>query len=166
MTDDLRASAFRFLTHVQTGPDCWEWTGAGNTAGYGVFRGSLGISAHAHRAAYRLFVGDIPAGLLVCHHCDNRRCVRPDHLFLGTALDNMRDAQAKGRMARGERNGWATQPARMPRGRSRRRLTNRQVGEVRAMLGEGLPGSEIARTFGVDTSTVSRIKTGSRRRAA
>lgn len=72
--------------------NCWEWLGSLTSDGYGVRRGKL-----AHRAAYEYFVGPIPKGLFVCHTCDNRKCVRAAHLFIGTAGDNNRDRAAKGR---------------------------------------------------------------------
>jgi len=79
------------------GPGCWEYRDwAVNHNGYG----RLWVGGHtvaAHRFAWELAYGPIPHGMQVCHHCDNRRCVRPDHLFLGTALDNARDRDTKGR---------------------------------------------------------------------
>jgi hypothetical protein len=78
--------------------ECWNWTKAVNNTGRGhVRRGKR--TALAHRVAWELTFGPIPTGMDVCHHCDNGLCGRPDHLFLGTAKDNMRDAAAKGRMA-------------------------------------------------------------------
>lgn len=80
---------------------CWEWTGTLDAYGYGVLTVSTTLSpsrkAKAHRLAWELAAGPIPPGLHVLHRCDNRRCVRPDHLFLGDQRDNMRDALAKGR---------------------------------------------------------------------
>lgn len=165
MDDQLRLLAIRFLKHVRTGSGCWEWVGA-RSQGYGAFASEHGLPERAHRVSYRLFVADIPAGAVICHHCDNRSCVRPDHLFPGTQLDNMRDAQQKGRMARGARNGWTTSPGRMPRGRARTRITDDQVREVRRRLANGEMGSHIARSLNINYATVSRIKNGSRRAAA
>lgn len=89
----------QLMARVEITPSCWLWTGArrGNR-GYGKAR-YHGIAMYAHRAFYREFVGDIPDGLFVCHRCDNTRCVNPSHLFVGSALDNNRDAVAKGRHA-------------------------------------------------------------------
>lgn len=78
------------------GDGCWEWCGSRVGAGYGRLIVE-GQAIGAHRLAYEVFVGPIPDGLWVLHHCDNPPCVNPDHLFLGTALDNTRDMLAKGR---------------------------------------------------------------------
>lgn len=74
---------------------CWEWKGATHEFGYGRID-----NQQAHRVSWRIHFGDIPNGLGVLHQCDNPPCTRPDHLFLGTPLDNSKDAVAKGRMKR------------------------------------------------------------------
>jgi len=75
---------------------CWEWQRARFKSGYGAIRVDRKATT-THRVAYRLWVGEIPAGMFVLHRCDNCRCVNPAHLFLGTHHDNMKDATAKGR---------------------------------------------------------------------
>jgi hypothetical protein len=81
--------------------DCWLWTASLTTVGYGKFAigkdGRRAILQDAHRVAWTLTNGEIPDGQWVLHRCDNRRCVRPDHLFLGTATDNNVDMASKGR---------------------------------------------------------------------
>lgn len=93
----------RFWNRVNKSQDgCWEWTGSKIPTGYGhlMFHN---IQTYAHRVSWTLCVGEIPEGLCVLHHCDNPCCVRPDHLFLGTMLDNMHDRDAKGRNNKGKR---------------------------------------------------------------
>jgi hypothetical protein len=108
----------RFWEKVRKGRGCWLWMGTRSTQGYGQLKPpKKRPTIMAHRFAYELLVGPIPSGLLVCHRCDNPPCVRPDHLFLGTPLDNTLDAKAKGRLATGDRSGPRLHPERLARGK-------------------------------------------------
>lgn len=142
----------RFWSMVSPEPNtgCWLWIGSLNTSGYGAFR--LAGMNKAHRIAWVLTNGPIPAGLCVCHRCDNRTCVNPGHLFLGTTADNTADMKRKGR-------------ARAPHGEQSHaaKLTEDQVREVRATHVRGSPDfgySAFARRFGVTRQAIRYIVTG------
>lgn len=91
----------RFWSKVEKTKGCWNWSAATFHHGYGCFGVKVADgkykTRYAHRLAYEELVGPIVDGLFVLHKCDNRRCVNPEHLFLGTQVDNMRDCSAKGR---------------------------------------------------------------------
>ena len=90
----------RFWSKVDKTDDCWIWTAGRTPQNYGLFYYGPHFYELAHRAAYRLMYGAIPAGHYICHRCDNPPCVNPAHLFLGTAHDNNMDMALKGRHGR------------------------------------------------------------------
>lgn len=143
--------ASRFWRKVKkgAGAECWEWNSWKHN-GYGRFsvnnRGRM-----AHRISYTLLVGIIPDGKLVCHHCDNPGCVRPDHLFVGTQTDNMRDARKKGRMNYDNMFG---------ENHPRAKLTDAKVVQIKNLIQAERPHAEIAEKFGVAYSVISNIKMG------
>lgn len=117
----------RFWSKVDLkGPDdCWEWQASKLPDGYGSFGVRSRVVDKAHRVSWVLKNGPIPDGMSVCHRCDNPPCVNPDHLFLGTQQDNMKDMVSKGRhglhvhperAASGDRNGARVHREKMPRG--------------------------------------------------
>lgn len=121
---------------------CWLWGASVDRSGYGQF-GMLGRCAKSHRVSYALYVGEIPAGMHVCHKCDTPSCVNPSHLFLGTDADNHSDRDRKGRVQRGSKH-------------YRSNLTDE---DIRAIRSAKEPQRVTASKFGVHQSTVSYIKT-------
>ena len=136
----------RFWVKVLKSDGCWLWVGNQDHRGYGRFRiDAQGKMDGAHRAAWFLTYGPVPDGLHVCHHCDNPRCVRPDHLFLGTHDDNMRDMTVKGRGHQGVRNVNA-------------KVTEADVRAIRIRYAAGgVTQKALAEKYGVDHTTVSLI---------
>lgn len=142
----------RFWSKVNLGAGCWEWKGPRAKTGYGTINVN-GMTATAHRVAWILVNGTIPPGLHVLHRCDNPPCVRPDHLFLGTHDDNMRDCSSKGRC------GSTIHPERRPRGERHpgTRLTAELVRQIRALRVEGATCAALARRFGVSRGTIHNV---------
>lgn len=130
---------------------CWLWEKSVNNRGYGLLQCG-GFRGYAHRFSYATFKGDVPAGMHVCHRCDMPICVNPDHLWLGTASDNMRDCVSKSRHASdspdtnyaiGDRQGLS-------------KLTVEDVVAIRSLGGQ-LSQRKIATRFGVTKNAVKLI---------
>jgi hypothetical protein len=132
---------------------CWEWTGCRNRCGYGlighVVKGKKKVLL-AHRVAFAFYVGEIPEKMCVCHTCDNPSCVNPEHLWLGTHAENMRDKSLKGRLGglKGEKH-------------PRAKLSRELVKEIRFLYATGeFSHNGLAETFKVSKAAVYYITTG------
>lgn len=149
------AMAARFWSKVEKTDGCWIWKAARNrSTGYGAFCVVKPYIRGAHRVSYQMVYGPVPPGTVICHHCDNPACVRPDHLFAGTHADNVRDKVAKGRQARGERLNKASQVG----GRNHAaKLTDAQVIEIRERVANGERPTDVAREFGIRYRTLWTI---------
>lgn len=152
--------------------DCWEWQSSRNSLEYGVFAFNVKSKRYhwrAHRLAWTLTNGKIPEGLFVCHSCDNRSCVNPNHLWLGTAQDNTSDMVQKNRHAKGFANGFGTQyrgkrPDLTRRNLERHgKLTDADVSTIKDLRKQGMTYTAIAKLFGVSEAYVSRLVRGLRR---
>jgi hypothetical protein len=145
----------RFLTHIAIGlpNDCWEWEAALGAEGYGAFDWPAEHIQTAHVASYVLFKHHIPKRhgkkkLYVLHTCDNRPCVNPNHLYLGTHRKNMQDRKERGRGIAGERHHQA-------------KLTNDRVRRIRALYIKGkYTASELADKFHVTSRTIFHVVSG------
>lgn len=141
-----------FREKVQKTKSCWLWTGYIDANGYGMAyvgkrHGGGSKSWYAHRFAYVIAHGDVPAGAVVMHTCDNPTCVNPDHLRLGTQAENMREASEKGRM-------------------NSPRPTLRKISEeqVRTIRESNQSSSFFAKLHGVCVSHINRIRRGEKRK--
>ena len=137
----------RFESKFRVTPGCWLWEAGKSTAGYGRFRREgCGQAVMAHRLSYELYIGEIPAGLVVLHACDNPRCVNPHHLSVGSHRDNVLDRVSKKRSFRpiGQLHPHSV-------------LTEEQA---TAIYLDGRKQRLIAADYGIRANHVSQIKTG------
>lgn len=142
----------RFWAKVEKTECCWLWIGGKTSGGYGhLSKGAAGAGfIRASHVSWKIHRGsDVPAGMFVCHHCDNPTCVRPDHLFLGTPADNTADMDAKGRRshmtgARGERNPNA-------------KITATDAAAIRS---DSRPSALLAAEYGMSKSGIKHIRRG------
>lgn len=141
------------------GTPCWVWTKTKDKNGYGRFSLESNRYERAHRLSFKMAFGDFVDGLMILHKCDNPSCVRPDHLFAGTAKDNAIDAAAKGRVATGDRNGSRKHIERRPRGEAHglHKLTDEQVEEIVRCYDSGETIRSLSRRFGVSRTPITRI---------
>lgn len=140
---DTTPPLVRFERKFRVTPGCWPWIGSFNQTGYGAF--SIGYkNILPHRFSYESYCGPIPPGMMILHSCDNRACVNPDHLRVGTHDDNMRDMAERKRVPF---HGGELSPT--------AKLSEVQV---RAIFADPRAGVVIAKEYGVNPSTVSLIK--------
>lgn len=133
-----------FAADVTTG--CWLWNGELSYQGYGLSYWA-GKPQRAHRLSWKIFNGPIPEGEWVLHRCLSRRCINPDHLYLGDHRANMADMVAQGHSLKGEKHGAA-------------KLTEENVREIKRLFAKGIPNTRLGRMFGVATNTIRRIRIG------
>lgn len=143
----------RFWNKVEKTEGCWNWKAHRNKLGYGMFKTASG-SELAHRVSYRMAGRLYDESLCVLHRCDNPRCVNPDHLWLGSRIDNNQDKVNKGRASalHGEDNG-------------RCRISDAQVSEMRTCYEAGSKILDLAEKFCISKSQVWNIVSGRQRGA-
>lgn len=134
----------RFLSHVEKTDTCWLWRGAVKPNGYGemmLFHPKR--CSTTHRISWELFMGPIPAGLCVLHHCDVRNCVNPDHLFLGTRKDNAIDRDMKGRFD------WANRDTAWGNRSGMCKYSEATIASLRQDAAAGFGSRELAERYGM-----------------
>lgn len=139
----------RYINKTDT---CWVWTGDKYGSGYGRLSIGKGKQVRAHRFMYEQLNGKIPDGLFACHSCDNRLCVNPSHIFIGTQKDNMQDCLKKGRHKYKTLKGVDS-----PNSKS----TNDDIIKIRKLFSTGeYYQRELGEMFGISQATVSKIVLG------
>lgn len=140
---ELTAYPEHFWSKVDRSGECWLWKGSRSSNGYGQCYPGRNHT-YTHRYAYCQAVGPIPNGMSVLHRCDTPACVRPDHLFLGTQQDNLRDMVQKGRWSSGQ-----------PR-KGSKLFTSTQIDDICAAYANGASYLGLARQYGCSDSTITR----------
>lgn len=144
------ADRFWSKVDIRSDSECWEWNAYVLNSGYGQI--AVGDKQKkAHRVSWELTNGPIPDGLFVCHKCDNRKCVNPSHLFVGTQKENLADMKSKGRQR--YVSGWKPLPGEQ---NPRAKVTKNQVVEIRSLAGK-IPYKKIGEIFGLSASAVCLI---------
>jgi len=138
----VRTPEENFWEKVDKSKECWEWQAARDKDGYGFFH-HHGKMGKAHRFSWEMHNGPIPEGLQVLHKCDNPRCIRPDHLFVGTNIENVADRTKKRRQPDGERHNEA-------------KVTLKQVQEMRRNGKTGTYKS-IGQRYGLSIAQTAKI---------
>ena len=152
------SAEIKLLKKVKKTRTCWLWQGGTNLAGYGIIC-LWGDTYFAHRASYMIFVGPIPKGKMVLHKCDIPNCIKPKHLYAGTAADNMRDTQERGRAVTGDDH-WTRRNRSQTRGENNSfsKFTNAKVKRLRRLAERRkYTQRKLAKMFGVAQSTVYHV---------
>lgn len=150
-TPGMTTKAERFWSRVVQGTGCWAWSGYTSKAGYGQFSFG-GRKVYAHRVSWEIAHGPLPSAVHVLHKCDNPPCTNPEHLFVGSHGDNMRDMTAKGR----NRGCIVSADDRRGESHPRTTLTEADVLAIRAAW-PGVRQVDLALRYGVRQTTISNI---------
>ena len=143
------ALSFWLKVDIRGRTECWNWLASKKPAGYGQVQSPEKRVDYSHRVAFNLIRGRIPPGMFICHSCDNRACVNPYHLFLGTQRDNVRDAMSKNRLV--------NPPVHFGESNCRNTFSEQEIRKIRELYRNGMSQHAIARLFGRHQGSISNI---------
>lgn len=143
-----REIAMQLKAKTEVVGDCWEWRGAVHVVGYACVPARFGGGRYGHRAMFSAIVAPIPAGMYVLHSCDNRKCINPEHLRVGTHLENIKDMQGKNRHSGGSLSNEKNPSA---------KFNNETIKKIRQMAADGLSKRVIERECGISETHYYRV---------